>query len=68
MCSKNIEGETCTLEFIRSKVVGLPITSAADFGDYIELGIDSRFNLGLHANSYGFRLVSTENPIEEHRL
>jgi hypothetical protein len=65
-CWKNIEMEPCTLDFIKTIAVGKAITSAGDFGDYIEFGLDQRFNLGLHRA--GFHLVSTENPIERHRL
>jgi hypothetical protein len=63
---KNIEMEPCTLNFIRSIVIGKPITSAGDFGTYLEVGLDRLYNLGLHEN--GFHLISTENPIQEHRL
>lgn len=65
-CRKNIEMETCTLDFIKSIVVGRSITSAGDFGNYLEVGLDHSFNLGLHQT--GFHLISTENPIEQHRL
>jgi hypothetical protein len=47
--------------------VGKKITSAGDFGHYLEVGLDQqRFNLGLH--EAGFHLISTESPIEDHRL
>jgi hypothetical protein len=65
-CRKNIDMEPCTLDLIRSIAVGKSITSAGDFGNYLELGLDQRFNLGLHL--VGFHLISTENPMEEHRL
>jgi hypothetical protein len=65
-CRKNIEMEPCTLEFVKSIAIGKPITSAGDFGSYLELGLDQRFNLGLH--ELGFHLISTQNPIQEHPL
>jgi hypothetical protein len=65
-CHKNIEMEPCTLDFVRSIAAGRQITSAADFGSYLEVGLDQRFNLGLHET--GFHLISTESPIEDHRL
>lgn len=65
-CRKNIEMEACTFDLIKTIAVGKLITSAGDFGDYVEIGLDQMFNLGLHQN--GFHLISTENPIEEHRL
>lgn len=65
-CHKNIDMEPCTLEFIKSIVVGKKITSAGDFGRYIEFGIDHCFNLGLH--KFGFHLISMKNPIDMHRL
>jgi hypothetical protein len=65
-CRKNIDMEPCTLDFIKSIAVGKPITSAGDFGHYIEVGLDQCFNLGLH--KVGFHLISTENPGEEHGL
>jgi hypothetical protein len=66
ICSKNFDGEPCTFDLIKRVVTNLPVTSAADFGDYIEFGLDRRFNLGMHGG--GFNLVSTENPISKHRL
>ncbi|HEV2547586.1 MAG TPA: hypothetical protein VGU20_09630 [Stellaceae bacterium] len=65
-CLKNIEGEPCTFDFVRSTVLGSRVTSAADFGDYLEFGLDERLNLSLHIA--GFHLVSTESPIDQHRL
>ena len=65
-CVKNLQGEPCTLDFVRSMTQGLPITSGGDFGDYIEFGIDGRFNLGMH--SWGFHIISTENPIDSNQL
>jgi hypothetical protein len=65
-CRKNLDMEPCTLEFIKNIAVGKSVTSAGDFGNYIEFGIDQRFNLGLHR--LGFHLIPTEDPIETHRL
>jgi hypothetical protein len=65
-CVKNIEREPCTLDFIKSMTTNLPVTSAADFGDYVEFGLDRRFNLGMHIG--GFHLVSTENPVSVHSI
>jgi hypothetical protein len=65
-CRKNIEMESSTMAFVKSVAVGRTISSAADFGEYIEFSLDQRFNLGLHPN--GFHLISTESPIESHRL
>jgi hypothetical protein len=66
LCRKNLEMEDCTIHFIKSLIVGKTISSACDFGDYMEFGVDERFNLGLHKQ--GFHLFSTENPIDEHHL
>jgi hypothetical protein len=66
VCRKNIEMESCALDFVRSIVVGKQITSAGDFGSYLEVGLDQRFNLGFHEDT--FHLISTESPIENHRL
>ncbi len=65
-CHKNIDMEPCTLDFIKSIAEGKSITSAGDFGDYVEVGLDQCFNLELH--KIGFHIISTENPIKEHRL
>lgn len=65
-CRKNLDMEPCSLEFIKNIAVGKSVTSAGDFGSYIEFGIDQRFNLGLHR--LGFHLIPTEDPIEKHRL
>jgi hypothetical protein len=66
VCRKNIEMESCALDFVRSIAVGKQITSAGDFGSYLEVGLDQRFNLGFHEDT--FHLISTESPIEHHRL
>lgn len=65
-CRKNIEMEPCALDEVLSLVKGLSITSAADFGMYLELGVDARFNLGIHPE--GFHVFSTEMPIDKHKL
>ena len=65
-CRKNIDMEPCAFDLIGSVVIGRAITSAGDFGRYLEFGLDKRFNLGLHEN--GFHLMSTETPVEDHRL
>src|SRR6266404_1294137 len=65
-CSKNIDMERCTIDFIKAIAIGKSISSAGDFGNYVELGLEGRFNLGLHPT--GFHLISTESPIEDHRL
>jgi hypothetical protein len=65
-CWKNIDMEPCTLDFIKAIAVGKSITSAGDFGNYIEVGLDQHFNLGLR--QIGFHLISTESPMAEHRL
>ena len=65
-CWKNLGMESCTLDLIKSVAVGKSITSAGDFGNYLEVGLDQRFNLGLH--QVGFHLVSTETPVENHVL
>ena len=65
-CRKNIDMEPCSFDLIRSVAVGKGITSAGDFGNYLEFGLDKKFNLGLHEN--GFHLMSTETPVEDHRL
>ena len=61
-CRKNIDMKPCTLEFIKSIVIGKSITSAGDFGNYVEVGLNKRFNLGLWMS--GFHIVSTETPID----
>lgn len=65
-CIKNFQGDSCDYDFIKSTSLGLPISSAADFGSYIEFGLDGRFNLGLHP--WGFHIFSTQNPVEDHLL
>jgi hypothetical protein len=61
-CRKNIEMEHCTIDFIKSIAAGKSITSAGDFGNYLEVGLDQRINLGLH--QVGFHVISTQNPTE----
>lgn len=66
ICRKNVEMQPCTYEFMKELVVGTRITSAGDFGRYLEVGLDRKLNLGLHPD--GFHLISTENPPSDHRL
>lgn len=66
ICRKNLSMTPCTLDFIKTVVVGKPITSAGDFNAYVEFGVDQKFNLGLHPNEV--HLLSTENPIADHEL
>lgn len=61
-CLKNIDMESCTLDFIKSIAIRKKIMSMADFGNYIEFGLDQRFNLRMHQG--GFHLISTENPVD----
>lgn len=61
-CRKNIEMEHCTIDFIKSIAAGKSITSAGDFGNYLEVGLDQQINLGLH--QVGFHVISTQNPTE----
>ncbi len=65
-CQKNLDMQPCTLEFVANIAVGKAISSAGDFGGYIEFGLDKRLNLGLH-NS-GFHLISTEGIADENQL
>jgi hypothetical protein len=65
-CRKNIDMEPCAFDLIKSVVIGKAITSAGDFGNYLEFGLDKSFNFGLREN--GFHLMSTETPVEDHRL
>jgi hypothetical protein len=65
-CYKNIGFEPCALDFVKSIVVGKPITSAGDFGHYIEIFLDDSFNLGFH-DTY-FHIIWAETPVEDHRL
>lgn len=65
-CWKNLDMEPCTMDFIKRLVVGKAISSAGDFGDYIEFGLDKCLNFGLHET--GFHLISTEGITDENRL
>lgn len=47
LCTKNIDNEEISFESVREIIIGAKITSAADFQEYIELGIDGKLNLGL---------------------
>ena len=46
-CTKNIKNEAISFGDIKELIIGKKITSAADFQNYIELGINSELNLGL---------------------
>lgn len=65
-CWKNLDMQPCTMDFIGNLVVGRAISSAGDFGEYIEFGLDKCLNLGLHKT--GFHLISTEGLADENRL
>lgn len=65
-CWKNLDRESCSIEFVSSVVQGKVITSAADFGAYLEFGVDHRINLGVHRD--GFHVISTAGTSAEHKL
>jgi len=46
-CTKNTDNEEVSFEAIKEMIIGAKITSAADFQDYIEFGVNGRLNLGL---------------------
>lgn len=46
-CTKNISNDEISYESVKEMIIGAKITSAADFQEYIELGVDGRLNLGL---------------------
>jgi len=64
--SKNLDQEKCSVSLVENTVVGGKVTSVADFGTRIELGVEQKFNLCIHCR--GVHVVSTENPIDEHVL
>lgn len=47
LCTKNIRNHPISFENVKQLVVDSTISSAADFQDYIELGINGKLNLGL---------------------
>lgn len=47
ICTKNMNNENITFESVKDLIIGAKVTSAADFQEYIELGIDGKLNLGL---------------------
>ena len=65
-CWITVDMKPCTLDSVKAVAVGKSISSAGDFGRYLEVGLDRCFNLGLH--QIGFHLISTENPTEGHHL
>jgi Protein of unknown function (DUF2034) len=50
-CRTFLSGESCSFDEIEAKVKNKRITSAADFGNYFELGIDNYINLGFHPSN-----------------
>lgn len=50
LCTKNINNEEISFESVRDLIIGAKVTSAADFQEYIELGINGKLNLGLLPN------------------
>lgn len=65
-CRKNLSMQPCSMDFIGNLVRGKAISSAGDFGEYIEFGLDKCLNLGLHKT--GFHLISTEGFADENLL
>jgi hypothetical protein len=65
-CYKNMSMDLCSLNFVKNLVTGLKITSAADFGSHIEIGLNNKYNLGVRTD--GFYIMWTENPPDQHIL
>ncbi|MHB8581527.1 MAG: hypothetical protein ACYDA4_16915 [Ignavibacteriaceae bacterium] len=66
-CYKNISRQKCDLNFVNQIVLSKAISSACDFGNYFEFGIDSIMNIGFYPSKQ-IHVVSTTNPITENDL
>lgn len=67
ICYKNISRQECDFNFVSQLVINKTISSAGDFGNYFEFGIDSIMNIGFYPNKQ-IHIVSTVNPITENDL
>ncbi|AEO47162.1 hypothetical protein F11_03460 [Rhodospirillum rubrum F11] len=66
-CRKNMmEPSPCTKSLVDEICVGRAISSACDWGDSLEFGIDGKFNLRIFSSMLW--IYSTENPPEAHML
>jgi len=65
-CKKNMTFDNCDFELLKKLAIGQRITSAADFGDHFEFGLEGEMNLGFYPEL--LYIVSTKNPIVEHQL
>jgi hypothetical protein len=67
ICYKNISMRICDYAFVNQLVINRTISSAGDFGNYFEFGIDSIMNIGFYPSNQ-IHIVSTVNPITENDL
>jgi len=65
-CQKNFSGETCSMSFLLSLVIGKHVTSAGDWGSRFEFGLSDDLMLSIEPNL--LQVYRTRNPIDENLL
>ncbi|MBZ5506298.1 MAG: DUF2034 domain-containing protein [Acidobacteriia bacterium] len=65
-CEKNLQGETCSFDFIKKLVLGQKVTSAGDWGDRFEFGLTEDLMLAVQPNK--LQIYRTRNPPKENLL
>lgn len=66
MCEKNLSGEPCSFEFLKSLDVGQSVTSAGDWGDRFEFGLTDDLLLAIEPTR--LQIYRTRNPLDENLL
>lgn len=65
-CEKNFSGNPCSMEFLKTTVIGKQVTSAGDWGDRFEFGLSDDLMLAIEPDR--LQVYRTRNPIDQHLL
>jgi len=66
MCEKNLFGEPCSFEFLKSLVMGQSVTSAGDWGHRFEFGLTDDLLFAIEPTR--LQIYRTRNPLDENLL
>ncbi len=65
-CEKNFSGQPCSMEFLKSLVLGQKMTSAGDWGDRFEFGLTDDLILAIEPAR--LQVYRTRNPVDQNLL
>lgn|GEM_PF-1341446 len=65
-CDKNLDGDSCSFDFIKKLVVGQRVTSAGDWGDRFEFGLTDELMLAIEPQR--LQILRTRNTPEDNLL